>query len=599
MNLAPGFEKVTPQGFGRGAFGQGHMRSTASGVGGLAASWRSNPFDIALAAIVLVGLVFAFVGLASSSYFVDELFTLYLIDHQGGLAEVLRRALTDTGPPAYYFALYEWTRLTGVSEIATRLLSALFASAAVLTFLFGTGSLFSERARLFAAAVAVAGRFWFIQSQMVRAYAPGLLISMALIVLALSLRRRAADQRPSWRVWAALTILTLLGCLTHFYLALEGGLVVAYLVLTVGDTRLKTALLLSGILDIVATAAYAGQLLRHTQQDVRHLWFSSDSKFLVLETLVAIRGVAGPAIAPVMAILIIAGAFRVMQRPRLGRGLGASASPDLIWAAGLASFVLVGMVGLGVAVSVTLVPSFSGRNLLIAAPMVWMLCAAIFDLAAPRLDTTTGKVVALVIVLALAGSQALHVVGRFLPRLQEWRASARYVDGLSACDGQAIPVMALQTFAPNTPHFLRLTESRFYGHYERSPGRLQVHWPTDFGLVDARAAAKAPATATPRAQPQLAALMRQRLSGAERCPVLVWQVHHPTAADAESLRRAIALAAGVSPDRVAAVGFPHFKLRLSGWRPVTEAYVFVARPPPRPGQNRNTSGDMDRRVDQP
>ena len=63
----------------------------------------------------------AFTGLSASSLWIDELFTVYLIHHHGGLGEVFRRALTDTHPPLYYFLLYAWTQLAGLSETALRL----------------------------------------------------------------------------------------------------------------------------------------------------------------------------------------------------------------------------------------------------------------------------------------------------------------------------------------------------------------------------------------------------------------------------------------------------------------------------------------------
>lgn len=69
------------------------------------------------AAVAVVCCLAAFAGLSVSGWWTDELFTLFLIDHDGGSGEVLRRALTDTQPPLYYLALHTWSRLSGVGEV--------------------------------------------------------------------------------------------------------------------------------------------------------------------------------------------------------------------------------------------------------------------------------------------------------------------------------------------------------------------------------------------------------------------------------------------------------------------------------------------------
>jgi uncharacterized membrane protein len=97
------------------------------------APWQAIVFGL----IALITCASAFVGLSSSGLWIDELFTVHLINHHGGLGEVFRRALTDTHPPFYYFILYGWTRLAGLSETALRLPSAVFAVAAVGIFAAG------------------------------------------------------------------------------------------------------------------------------------------------------------------------------------------------------------------------------------------------------------------------------------------------------------------------------------------------------------------------------------------------------------------------------------------------------------------------------
>ncbi len=519
-------------------------------------------FELAMALILGLGLVFAFVGLAASSYDIDELFTLHVIDHRGGLAEVTRRTLDHTGPPLYYGLLFEWSKLAGLSEAALRLPSAVFATGAVMLFALGAGAPFSRPARLSAAAVAVCGRFWMIQSQLALGYALALLVSAGLVVLALALRRRVQEGRSPWPIWASLTLLSLAGAMVHFYLALEAGLVMGFLVLTTGPLRLKGALLGAGLACVAVTATYGAVLLNHTQEDIEHMRLGGGSGFLVRQALLALRDAYGPLSAVAMIAVIATAVARVRKGLREGVPVKALIGPDLQWSAGLAAFVLVGMAVLGVAASLAVAPSFSGRGLLVAAPMAWLLTAVAFELRGFRRQAPQHPALMLVMALVLGVSQAQQLQGRFLPRGEEWRASARYVDETKTCQGRPIPVLEPPRYGPPTPYFIRLDQAAFYGRYAASPQRL-----VPFAMADVAAG-----------RPDLAALWKERLGAdASHCPILAAQVHGLSPGQAEDLRRAIASAVGAPDDRVVLRSFPNFRLKLFGWRPQAGAYIYLAR----------------------
>ena len=547
----------------------------------------TNLFNRGFGLIIVFGLVFAFVGLASSSYYVDELFTLYLIDHHSGFSEVLTRALTDTSPPAYDLLLYGWSMIAGTSEVALRAPSALFAVGAVMVFVLGLRRRYSLPARLFAAAVAVSGHFWFVQSQMARNYALSLLVSSSLIVLAVILRERIRTGRPVALAWASLSLVALAGTMVHFFLALEAGLVIAFLILTTGGVRLKIALIASGLACVAVTLAYSATLLGHTKQDIHHMWFGTDPKFLAIETARALHGVAGFGVMTAIAIL---GALAVAAGGRSPPESSAPEERERIWVIGLALFIAAGLVALGLTVSALLAPVYSERNLLVAAPVLWLISAALFEHARPALVGKWGILAAAAIIAALGAVQVVHAVGRFLPTQQEWRSSARYVDNTNACRGKLVPVLALQTFAPHTPYFLELERSAFYGHYARQPGRLAIYMPSDFGARDRDHRGGLPEYGPPappiaaelaRARPDLRSLVAERLAGPPNgCHILAWASHVVEPSDIQNLRQAMAASVGASESRIVVRSFQHFTPGFPGWRSTAEAFVVEAAPVP-------------------
>ena len=75
--------------------------------------------------------------------------------------------------------------------------------------------------------------------------------------------------------------------------------------------------------------------------------------------------------------------------------------------------------------------------------MAWLFFAAVYEYAALNVGIGGDKIAASLIVVLLAVSQTLNLEGRFLPRWEEWRGSAHYINDLKGCDGQLIPVVAL------------------------------------------------------------------------------------------------------------------------------------------------------------
>jgi hypothetical protein len=457
------------------------------------------PF-LALAALCCA---FTFVGLGVTSYWIDELFTLFVVDHHGGMREVLSRALTDTHPPAYYFIAHAWIGLFGSSEVALRSLSAIFAVGAVVLFFSATRPWFSLPARSFAALIAAASTATYDYAQTARSYSLCILIATGLLGLALAIQARSRAGEPvGWRLIAPFWLLGLLGSYTHFYLFLAVGGVHLFLLLCARSPRLRIALLVSGGLLFALTTVYVAALLQGTRQDLQNMWFQNTPGFLGRQVLWALGRNWGGGVAAILVLALAPWRDRLRQ----AQGRPAPTPPDVpVWPLGLCGLVALTVLAAGLAVSLALAPSFGKRNLLVLAPFMWLVPAWLYDAVAPDPSRTGGRVL-IGVLLVLAGANAAQLPTRFKARDEDWRGSAAYVASLPGCTDTDLPVVLPWIFGPSTPFFRTLAERYFFGRYYPAPQRLHAFTPEEFD----------------KPPPALRALLARKAGG---CPVIAWGVH--------------------------------------------------------------------------
>ncbi len=468
------------------------------------------------AAMAMLACAFAFVGLSASSFWIDELFTVHVIHHQGGLGEVFRLALTDVHPPLYYFFLYEWSRLFGFSEWSLRLPSALLGVLAVLLFAQAARHVSRGTGVAFACAAATISTFWFDQSQNARSYMLALTLAACMLDAAIALYRHTL-RHPRVFPGGQLALLTAIGLaasLTHAYLLLATGMVWLFMLLSVPDWRLRIALLITGPAILLPNLLYFHWLMHSTQLDLHHLWFQNSVDFFSEEILHALVQLLAKWIIAIGLLLLLARwLLRRLVRSGSSQATSSQTAPETRWAIGLCLCVLVGVIVCGIGVSILIAPSFSDRNLLTCAPFAWLLLAIAYDAYGPRRRTLVNGLVAGLIVLALVGQLSM-IRGRWLPRNDPWRASADYVAQLPGCAGQALPVVLPFNFSPATPAFRTLTEREFFGYYLPPSSRPAAYLPSEL--------------AGPQALPQTASLIEarsQRAGVSGSCLLLAWGVH--------------------------------------------------------------------------
>jgi hypothetical protein len=526
------------------------------------ARWQAVVFGL----IALIACAATFVGLSSSGLWIDELFSVYLIHHHGGLGEVFRRQLTDTHPPFYSFLLYGWTQLAGFSEAALRLPSAVFAVLAVAIFAVGTRRVLSTTAIAFACAVATMSDFWFFQSQNARSYTLSMMLAAGMLSVAIAFRRRIRS-RPDFPValWIGLSALALVASFTHAYLLLAQGMVLLVLILTLPSWRVRAALVATGLIVLACNAVYYKMLMHASKQDLQDMWFSNSTGFFYQQTHQALSLLIAGQVAIVIAFLLLFACRRLI----VGEPLFAFDHQDTRWTTLVAGTALVGIVVCGIGVSLAVAPSYSDRNLLTCSPFAWFLLGRLYDAAGPRGDTRNSSIVA-VLAMLMVGSYLLLLNGRELSRNESWRATSHYVEQLPGCAGQPLPVMLPYRFGHESAYFRTLAEQNFFSYYMPEGSRPEAYMPGEL-------AARHP-------MPGLPELLASRAANADvgGCPLLAWAVHDLDEGRALKIALDLARQPGVAPRRVLMQEFDsnvrqRLKWKLK-WQTTPEGYVYIAIP---------------------
>lgn len=120
--------------------------------------------------ILLVSLYLRIKGLTAQSYWNDELATIVLTDPDNSLFQVVVDSLLDKSPPLYQILLWSWFNLFDFTEIAGRLLSAIFGVLAVPAIYFMARDYTDRETALYASLLTGLNYFHIYYSQEVRSY---------------------------------------------------------------------------------------------------------------------------------------------------------------------------------------------------------------------------------------------------------------------------------------------------------------------------------------------------------------------------------------------------------------------------------------------
>jgi mannosyltransferase len=350
---------------------------------------RLTPTVIALAVLTVAAAVLRFATLDVQSFWLDEFATVRLVRRD--FFDLLSQLpSSESAPPLYYVLAWIWGHVFGFGPIGLRSLSALIGTATVpVAYLAARRA--SERAGLWAAALAAVSPLTFYYAQEARAYA--LLILLVGLGFVLWQRAMEAPSRGRLVAWA---VLAALGLLTHYFALFAVAPEALLLLRRVGWRRLAGELAGLGLLGLALLP-----LALRQREDGKSNWIEGTSlpsrigqvpkQFLV--------GLDGPAelATAVLALLLAAGALVLLltRGDDRERRVGAGAA----WVAG------VGL-ALPLLLSITKVMDvFNGRNVVEAwLPAATLIAVGLGVARARRIGAALGAglcAISLVVVIGV------------------------------------------------------------------------------------------------------------------------------------------------------------------------------------------------------
>lgn len=479
----------------------------------------SRVFTILLGLPVCVGLVGAFVGLGHSSFWYDELFTAWVVKFDRDPVHVFNRILTDLHPPVYYYSVYLYSLVAGTGDAALRSYSALAVCAAAMILVFGLRRVLSLHGRLLAAGLMLGSRYAFYMAQNARSYALCLLISAALLWLAVAM---LGDERRRWLRFWGLVVLAVLGAFTHYFMTFEA--VALCLMLALYLPAQRVALIAFSLILVALNALYVRDVVNvYAQFSPSHTWMDNDLDTYVgyIGDTLALLDYKAAAIFAVCLLIFALDVYAERLRPIAVSNENTVTFRHVLklfvrWLRGFDSFaaLCIGapllVLGFSIASSF-LRPNFNPQNYLIIGPLLWCGCARLYDIALERTQPYLRRVAQGIIAVLVIGMAGV-VAGRFVERNEPWKESAAAIQTFPACRGQIIPVVSEDGPYLRNPHFPDRYAPFIYGYYLNGFAPIRI-----FELTDIKKGVL---------PPDIRAIIARRMKGGG-CPIIAWSAHTP------------------------------------------------------------------------
>ena len=411
--------------------------------------WRRDwPFAAAVAVSAGV-LVYLAVTLTNSSLWLDELMSVYYSDpaHTAS-GEIWDRMSTDLHPPGYYIVLFLWRLLWGSSIVSVRSLSTLLMFSVLAIYAWHVVKKFGYRIAGFSVALIVVSQIFLVYAQEVRGYALLMLLTLTGAILYQSVSRH---EHSFGSGISAIVFLCFLTETIHPYGVLWSGAICGGLLIFRRRPKERLIIVASGFLLLVYPIIRFAWMA--SLAEVHYNWFAFLNPWIEL-----LFGLSRPLV--IRQDFLVVGALAVALSWWI-------ASRQIDWkklATALPLLILIPLVvASALAIHFIIQPSFNDRNLVIIAPVIWLLVpyAIVAVQRSKRNDAIVAAGVVLLCVNHLARAEWLALGFK-----SEWRRSAALVEShAELCRDELVPVF----------HYVDPRRDRyFYRYYLQSD--LQFHF---------------------------------------------------------------------------------------------------------------------------
>ena len=396
---------------------------------------RSKAEYLTLLAIVVLGAAIRLYGLTLESLWSDEAYSAYAATRPT-LQATVDFVSTDVHPPGFPIALWLWGQAIGQSDWSFRLFVAIGGICFIPATFRLANQLFGARTGLVAAFLTAMSIQAIYFSQEVRAYSWVATLSVLAVSFAIDYA-----QRPTWsRTVLIAAITALLATLHYFGLMLA---VLLWLALFLWNVRIKSSKM-QPIVGFAITSAAIGPWIPIALASLgKENWIPRTNARFVAEL---VNVYYGPGWMLDLLALSIIGAGAWVGIRRLG---WTCIRKEL----GLVAWILLPL-SVALAISFSLRPIYSPRNMLIAAGAAFTLLARAITLIGPSARSAAAIALALV-----AANYTLHwQFGReflFKPAKQQLREAAAFVDTNNR-DG--LPIYVMDWDWLNFEYYLRNTD---------------------------------------------------------------------------------------------------------------------------------------------
>ncbi|MCF8532087.1 MAG: hypothetical protein K9G48_03710 [Reyranella sp.] len=536
-----------------------------------------------------IGLVGAFVGLRHSSFWLDELFTAWIVEHSIKFDEFVARFVTDVHPPVYYVLTFLYSFVFGDDELGLRSFSAACGVAAVMLFVIATKPYFSLAGRLFGGAMATGSFFWFYHAQNARGYSLSLLIGVGILVISLSIlaKRKQPDARTGGAV-AGLAVLMLAGSFVHFYLMYECLAVLIVLAFFCPRQRILFMVLAGGLL--VTTGLYVKLVIEvFSQYSTTTNWINGDLLWYAQQLHTAVNFSFTK--KALLGLAVCAGVIAMQRFAILGESWPGREVRDSESAARPAPFAGVLVVGRfpldaqtalfvgvpliilagGVSSSFLLAPNFTDRNLLVCSPFLWALSTKLYESGVPGARQPVRVVANLALSAIVLWMGVTMTAGRARQWNEPFREAADWIKTFPTCEGRPIPVINAQPRAWFKPGYSEILYADFYATYLDNFAYPQVVFKED--------------VLGHKIPDNMREYLEWRLDG-NGCPILAWSIHLITGEEFEAVAKALLKAVGrpatdfVVQTKIVRDGLPGYVLHVEGQRTGEHSQSRDPRAPP-------------------